>query len=80
MVDERRNPRHDLVRVGGEKVARDHRCEALEPECAQLGQHGALLGNGLPQHHVERAHPIARHEQQLLGVHLVHLADLAAAE
>src|SRR5437773_5249019 len=77
---ERRNPCHDFVRVGGEKVARDHRRDALEPERAQLGQHRTLVGNRLAQHHVERAHPVARHEQQRLAIHLVDFADLATAE
>src|SRR5207247_7933060 len=65
---------------GGEKVARDHRREALEPARAQLGQQRARVGNGRPQDHVERAHPVTRHEQQRLGVDLVDLADFAAAD
>src|SRR5439155_17874403 len=39
-----------------------------------------LVGNRLAQHHVERTHPVARHEQQRLAIHLVDLADFATAE
>ena len=38
------------------------------------------MGNGLPHHHVERAHPIARDQQQVLGIHLVDFAHLPPAE
>src|SRR5438105_3744822 len=70
------NPRDYLVGIGGEEVARDHRRQPLEPERAELREHRALVRHGLPQHHVERAHAVARHEQQGVGVDLVHLTHL----
>src|SRR5213082_1646273 len=80
MVAERRHPGHDLVGIGGEEVARDHRRQPLEPERAELREHRALVWHRLAQHHVERAHAVARHEQQGVGVDLVHLAHFAAPQ
>ena len=54
--------------------------QALEPERTDLGQHGALVWHRLPHHHVERAHPVARHDQKMLVVYLIDLAHLSPAK
>ena len=64
----------DLVRVGREQVMRDHPREPLEPEGAELSENGALVRDRLAQHHVERAHTVARDHEQRLAVHFVDLA------
>ena len=64
----------------GHVVRRDHAAEALEPERAHLGEHRALPRDRLAHDDVERAHPVAGDEQQVVGVDLVDLAHLAAAQ
>jgi len=80
MVGELRNPGHDLVRVGREKMAGDDVCEALEPEGAQLREHGTLVRHGLPEDDVECADAIARHQQERVSVDLVDFAHFTAAQ
>src|SRR3954466_318181 len=62
-VDDLSGSRGDIVR--GKYVG-----EALEPEGTDLGQHGALVRHRLPHHHVERAHPVACHDQKMLVIYL----------
>src|SRR3989442_7358314 len=77
---EAREPLRNLVRVGREEVVRDDGREPPEPEGAELGEHRSLVRHGLAHHHVERAHPIARDQEQRVPVDFVHLADLAAPD
>ena len=53
--------------------------QPLEPEGADLGQYRALPRDRLAHDDIERAHPIAGHQQQMVRVRLVHFADLALA-
>src|SRR2546429_8249300 len=76
---ERRNPCHDFVRVGGEKVARDHRRDALEPERAQLGQHRTLVGNRLPPPHLAHPPPGPPHEPPPPPIHPLDLPGPSTA-
>ena len=66
--------------VRGDEVRRDRVPQLAEPEGADLGQHRAFSRDRLGHHHVEGAHPVAGDQQQVRGIHLVDLADLAAAE
>ena len=54
--------------------------QALEPKRADLGQHRAFSRDGLSHHHIECAYPFTRHDQEVVRIHLVDLANLAAAE
>jgi hypothetical protein len=58
--------------VGGHEVG-----ELAEPPDRQPGEHRTLVGHGRRQHHVVRAEAVARDQQQVVGVDLVQLADLA---
>jgi hypothetical protein len=70
-------PIEDGPDVGRDEVGRHQVGEPLEPERAELGEHGTLVGDGLAHDDVERAHAVARDQQQMFGVQLVDLADLA---
>ena len=61
-------------------VARQHAGEEVEPELRHPGQRRALAGDRRRQHHVERRQPVGGHQQQVLGVDLVQVADLALAQ
>src|SRR2546422_4283785 len=50
------------------------------PPRSTLFPYTTLFRSRLAQHHVERTHPVARHEQQRLAIHLVDFADLATTE
>ena len=54
--------------------------QLAKPEGGELGQHRALAGDRLTHHHIERAHPVAGHQQEPGTVHFVHLPHLASAE
>ena len=60
-------------------VARQHAGEEVEPERRHPGQRLALAGDRCRQHHVERRQAVGGHQQQVLGVDLVQVADLALA-
>jgi hypothetical protein len=51
-----------------------------KPEARDSGQHFALARDGLGQNHVEGRKAVAGDYQQVIGVDLVDIADLAAME
>ena len=57
---------------------RDEIGDEREPEGAQLRQHTPLVGDARAEHVVERRDAIGGDNQQPLGVHVVHVTDLAA--
>ncbi len=77
---ERRHTRDDFVGVGRQEVMRHDGFEALEPECTQLGEYGALEGHRFAHDDVECAHAITGDKQQRALVDLVHLPNLPATQ
>ena len=54
--------------------------EEAEPELRHPGQGLAFAGDRRRQHHVERRQSVGGHQQQVLGVDLVQVANLALAQ
>src|SRR5262249_847589 len=65
--------------VGGTREV-IRRVEVVEEEHAHRRQDPALVGNLRLQHVVERRDPVGGHEQQVLIVHLIEFAHLAAGQ
>ena len=53
---------------------------AAEPEVRDLGQHAALVRDGVGQHHVERGQAVRRDDQHVVLVDLVDVAHLAGVQ
>src|SRR5688572_6586259 len=54
--------------------------ELLEPPGREARQHGALVGDGLVEDHVERREAVGGDEQEVAVVDLVRLADFPAVD
>ena len=67
-----------LLHIGGDQMVGNDVFQEIEPEQRELGQHPALLRDAGGQHVVERRDAIGGHEQQVIVVDLVKVANLAA--
>ena len=70
--------RRILGHIGGGQVIGNRSFQEVEPEQRKLGEHPSLLGNAGCQHIVERRNAIGGNEQQVIGIDVVDIADLAA--
>jgi hypothetical protein len=77
-MPEVRDIRLDLVVAGSNQVVGHEGAAVLQPPRGDLRKHGALIGNRLFHHDVERADPVGRHDQQPILAHIVDVAHLAA--
>ena len=68
------------VHVGGDHMVGEHATEFIEQERRYRGERAAVVGDGLTEHHVERAEPVGRDEQQEAIASVVDVADLAAED
>ena len=65
-----------LGRLDGKQMVGDRVLEKLEPECGDLREDPALVGNAGAEHVVECRDAVRRHKQQVVaqGVDVAHLA------
>ncbi len=66
--------------VGRDQMIGNDILQEVEPEQRHLREHSALVRNAGGQHIVERGDAVGRHEQQVLAVQIVDVANLAAGE
>ena len=66
------------MHIGGGQVIRHDALQEIEPVQRELGQDPPFLRDAGGQHVVERGDAVGGHEQQVLAIHLVNVADLPA--
>ena len=72
------NRRRITVHIGGDEMVGNDVLEKVEPEQRNLGQNAALVRNAGRQHVVERGNAVGGHEEQVVGVEVVDVADFSA--
>jgi hypothetical protein len=59
-------------------MVRDDVFEKIEPEQRNLGQDAALVWNAGRENVVEGRNTVGGHEEKVIGIEVVHVADFAA--
>ena len=72
------NRRRVAVHVGSDEMVGDDVLEKVEPEQRDLRQHPPLVRNAGRQHVVEGRDAVGGHEQQVVTIEVIDVADLAA--